>query len=217
MKRNNLILAGAIVAIIVPVILLGFVDGPRKYHFQYNSAWLGISTKNLTPQLCEFFGVDEDRGVLISEVVEDSPAQEAGLKAGDVIVEADGEIIRSKKDLVTLINDFDPGDELDILYVRDHDSNTITVVLSKAKYRGYKYFSYGPEKLEIVVPEIDVEVPEFYFEMPEFDKDELKSLREDIKEEMKSRKDEIREQMEELREKMKDIHIEIDDEFSDTI
>jgi len=60
---------------------------------------LGISAEDLTPQLGAYFGAPGDGGVLVREVRAGTPAERAGLKAGDVIVKLDGEAVHSLGDL----------------------------------------------------------------------------------------------------------------------
>ena len=217
MRKNTLILTGILLVFVIPLFLFGFVDGPKRYHKQYERAWLGVSTKNLTPQLCDYFGVEEETGVLVSQVVKDSPAEKSGLKAGDVIVNVDDEIIRSKNDLVNIIQDFDPGDEITIDFIRNRREETINVELGKSKSKKHYYFSYKPERIDIFIPEMDIEIPEIEFEMPEFDKEELENLQEKINEEMKHRNEELKEHMEGLRERMKELRIEMKNELRETI
>jgi len=63
----------------------------RKFNvFIPRGARLGISGDDLTPQLAEFFGVKQGKGVLVREVIVGTAAEKAGLKAGDVIVAVDG-------------------------------------------------------------------------------------------------------------------------------
>jgi len=64
----------------------------RKFNvFIPRGARLGISGDDLTPQLAEFFGVKQGKGILVREVTVGTPAEKAGLKAGDVIVAVDGQ------------------------------------------------------------------------------------------------------------------------------
>jgi len=210
MKKNSLILSGILLAFIIPVLLFGFSDGPKKYHKHYEMAWLGVSTKELTPQLREYFGVDEETGVLVSEVAEDSPAENSGLKAGDVIIEADEETVYSKNDLAEIIHDFNPGDEIKIDFVRNREKESINIELGKSKINKYHYFGFKPNRIEVRVPEIE-------FEIPEFDEEELEKLQDEIKEAMKYHNEELKEHMEELRESKKEMRINLRDELRETI
>jgi PDZ domain-containing secreted protein len=217
MKKSTLITVVVICTLIIPFFLFGFADGPKVYHKHTNMTWLGVSTKSLTPQLRDYFGVDEEIGILISEVAEDSPAEKGGLKAGDVIIKADGDIIYNKSDLVEIIHDFDPGDEIHMEFVRNRDQKSITLKLGEAKIKKHHYFGYNPKRIEVIVPDMDIEIPDIEFEMPYIDEEELKELQREIKKEMKYHKEELREHMEELREQMKEIKIETKDELLETI
>ena len=61
--------------------------------------YIGVSLDNLNEQLGTFFGADDGKGALVREVVDDSPAQKAGMKAGDVIVAIDGKDIDELSDV----------------------------------------------------------------------------------------------------------------------
>jgi serine protease Do len=70
--------------------------GVGEFNFKFfPGARLGISGDDLTPQLAEFFGVKQGKGVLVREVIVGSAAEKAGLKAGDVIVAVDGKEVAS--------------------------------------------------------------------------------------------------------------------------
>jgi serine protease Do len=62
--------------------------------------WIGIGLQDLTPELMSFFKLKDKSGALISQVYEDTPAEKAGLKTGDVIVEIDGKKITASQDVV---------------------------------------------------------------------------------------------------------------------
>ena len=57
--------------------------------------WLGIMIQDITPELAKSFGLKSDKGVLVSDVVKDSPAEKAGLQRGDVILRFDGKDIKN--------------------------------------------------------------------------------------------------------------------------
>lgn len=87
--------------------------------FRSNHAYIGVHVTDLSKQLGEFFGVDDGRGALIREVEEDSPAEEAGLKAGDVIIAIDTDKMRDAGDVAGYVFDAEPGDRLNVTVIRD--------------------------------------------------------------------------------------------------
>ncbi|MFN8149868.1 MAG: trypsin-like peptidase domain-containing protein [Solirubrobacterales bacterium] len=106
--------------------------------------YLGVATQTLYPQLAERLGVDTDHGVLITQVNQGSPADEAGLKAGDdrfrfqaqqvigggdVIIEADGDELEQDGDLATAILDKEPGDTVTLKIIRDGEEQDVDVTL----------------------------------------------------------------------------------------
>ena len=97
---------------------------------------IGIGVTPLTKQLAAHFGVED--GMLISEVRENSPAAKAGLKAGDIIVEANGKAVTGDFDLIKAINGKKEGD-VTITYVRDGKRQTTSVTPEKSKDSGFLF------------------------------------------------------------------------------
>ena len=85
---------------------------------------IGVTTTGLGKQLADYFGVQH--GLLINSVVEGSPADKAGLKAGDVVTEADGERVDDTGDLSRIINRREEGD-VTLTVVRDKQRRTVRV------------------------------------------------------------------------------------------
>jgi len=99
-----------------------------------NSRQIGIGVYPVTKQLGEKFGVDG--GVMVNDVRADSPAAKAGVKAGDIIVEANGKAVKGDMDLIREINEQKTGD-VTLTVIRDQKRQTITVTPEKAKDSGY--------------------------------------------------------------------------------
>lgn len=97
-----------------------FVGGPR----------LGISADELTPQLADYFGVKRGQGVLVREVEDGTPAQKAGLEAGDVIVKVGDKEIGSVPDLRRALRlSSDEKQRVTLTLVRDRKEKTVSVEL----------------------------------------------------------------------------------------
>ncbi|HEY8563172.1 MAG TPA: PDZ domain-containing protein [Pyrinomonadaceae bacterium] len=93
---------------------------------------IGVSVSSLSKQLGEYFGVADGRGLLVNNVRENSPAARAGLKAGDIIVEADGKEVKNNADLIRALNDKKEGD-VSLTIVRDRNRQTVQVAPEKLK------------------------------------------------------------------------------------
>ncbi len=75
-------------------------------------SWLGVNIQDLTPELAESFGLKETKGVLITQVSKDSPADKGGLEKGDIILEVGGKPAENESQLRGLISGFAPGSKV---------------------------------------------------------------------------------------------------------
>jgi S1-C subfamily serine protease len=100
-------------------------------HGEVTHAYLGIQGVGITPHLAEQFEQELDRGVLVARTEPDSPAADAGIEQGDVIVELDGERVDSLVDLLARLRDAAPGDEVTVTYVRDGAEEQVDVTLGE--------------------------------------------------------------------------------------
>jgi hypothetical protein len=97
-------------------------------------AFAGVVTQELGEGLQQYFKVEN--GALISEVVKDSPAEKAGLKAGDVIIKIGDRDIDDTGDVSKAIHKLDPGESADFVVMREGAKKTMTVTLTS---RGEHY------------------------------------------------------------------------------
>ena len=91
---------------------------------------LGIRVQPMTDQLASYFGVKGGRGVLVSEVFENTPAAKAGIKAGDVIVAIDSQKVNSVSELQSALTKKEDG-AATIQIVRNNQEQNLTVTLEK--------------------------------------------------------------------------------------
>lgn len=95
--------------------------------------WLGVSIQPVTKELSQAFGLEDERGALVSEVMPDSPAQKAGIKSGDVIVEYDNKPVKEMTDLPRLVAATPSGKEVKIKLVRDKNTEVISAAIDRLK------------------------------------------------------------------------------------
>ena len=91
---------------------------------------LGVTGVDVTREVADRFGLEEDTGALIENVSPGSGAAEAGLQDDDIIIAVDGQPIESMSDLVVTIRRYQPGDAVEITYLRDGQRRTVEVTLS---------------------------------------------------------------------------------------
>jgi len=95
--------------------------------------WLGVGIQPLTPQLAEKFGVPDGKGVLVNEVFADNPADQAGLKSGDIITRIGNERLESPNQLSRVVAGFSPGEIVLVQVIRDGVSLELPVLLGVKK------------------------------------------------------------------------------------
>ncbi|HJQ30595.1 MAG TPA: PDZ domain-containing protein, partial [Pyrinomonadaceae bacterium] len=119
-----------------------FEDMSRKHPGWFSlgsSRRIGVTTSALGRQLADYFGVAH--GVLVSSVEENSPAEKAGLKAGDVITEADGQQVSDADDLVRALGAKEG--EVTLTVVRDKQRRTVRVTPERMQLPGGGVFAPG--------------------------------------------------------------------------
>ena len=92
---------------------------------------LGVLVQELEPQLAEYFKVKG--GALVASVTLQSPAQLAGIKAGDVITAVNGKEVRAPADLLAMIRDMKDGEEVTLSAVRAGKPMTFTLKLAPGR------------------------------------------------------------------------------------
>ena len=112
------------------------VDGQSFTMFAGNGRTIGIGVTALTKQLGSHYGVDG--GLLINDVRDGSPAFKAGLKAGDIIVEADGKAVKRDFDLIKTIQEKKDGN-VQVTFVRDGNRQTVSVTPEASKENGFVF------------------------------------------------------------------------------
>src|SRR5437016_4096273 len=94
--------------------------------------WLGVQVQPLTAELAREFSVKDAVGVLVSDVVPDSPAAKAGIQRGDVLIEFDGKRLEGPVDLQRGVGLFAPGQSAKVKVWRDQSEKAIEVKVGEA-------------------------------------------------------------------------------------
>jgi len=118
--------------------------------------YLGVYVQDLTPDLAKTLGLEEVKGVVVPKVVPGSPAEKAGIKQGDVILEVNGKAIESGQQLKNLISSLNVGDVIEIKVKRGGKILTFKAEIAEADSDGSKeslYDVYGFD-VEDLTPDV---------------------------------------------------------------
>jgi serine protease Do len=92
---------------------------------------IGAMIQNLTPDLAKSFDYDSTKGVLVGDVIEDSPADQAGLKSGDIVVEYNGKAVNKAYQLRNAVAGTAPGSEGELEVFRNGKYRTVEITIGR--------------------------------------------------------------------------------------
>jgi serine protease Do len=133
-------------------------DPPKKG--EMDRGWLGISLQALTTEMAHFWKIDAPGGIIVNDIVNNSPAYQGGLKVGDIVIGLNGSPIPVDKEeslpvFQRRIAEMGPGSKVDLLVLRNEDENTdtlnIDVTLAPAPKAPSDAEDYESEMLEMKV------------------------------------------------------------------
>ena len=121
-------------------------------------SWLGVYIQEVTPEIAEQFNLPENaKGVLVGDVVEDSPAEESGLKRGDVIVKINDEKVNSPEELQNKIRSIEIGEKISVEAMRDGKEISFAVKIGEMPTLEEEEGEYPKEKVFSVQTGLKVE------------------------------------------------------------
>jgi serine protease Do/serine protease DegQ len=117
----------------IPINMVRQIADQLIEYGEVRRGMLGVIMQNLTPELARAFGLDLHRGVVISQVIEDSAAEAAGLKVGDVVIGINGAPVKSASAMRNMVGLLRVGEEMSITVIREGQKKTMTAVIRDAK------------------------------------------------------------------------------------
>lgn len=94
--------------------------------------WLGVSIQDITPELKKSMDLKTDEGALVGEVTEKSPAEEAGVMDGDVILQFGNRQVEDTYELQRAVSKTEPGTKVSMVVLRKGEKKTLSVTVGKA-------------------------------------------------------------------------------------
>ena len=115
----------------VPTQIVSAVINQLEENGEVRRGRIGVVIQNITPGLRQSLNLTTLNGALVSSVAEDTPAESAGLKEGDVITAFNGDDIRDSSDIRNAVGLLVPGTEADITYIRDGKTRTTKIKVAE--------------------------------------------------------------------------------------
>lgn len=111
--------------------------------------WLGVGIQDLTDDLAASFGIPEQKGVLVNNVFEGSPAKKAGLKRGDVVYSFNGKPVRSVREFQRMVATYEVGKKADIDLMRGGEKISLEAVITDSP-KDSDVFSFKQPEADIL-------------------------------------------------------------------
>ncbi len=119
------------IAFAIPAATVEDVISELRADGSVTRGWLGVQIQPVTDDIAESLDAASTDGALVSDPQADGPAKGAGIEAGDIITEVDGEAVSGPRELARSIAGYNPGDVVAITIVRNGKKQTIDVTLGK--------------------------------------------------------------------------------------
>ena len=125
----------------IPVNLAKDLIPQLKEKGHVTRGWLGVLIQRVTPEIAESLGLEETRGALVADVVDDGPAEAAGIEVGDVIVAFDGETVDESNDLPLMVARTPVGKQVELRILRDQEEKVLEVTIAELEDEGVEVAS----------------------------------------------------------------------------
>ena len=188
--------------------------------------FLGVSTLALSDQLADYFKAPRDRGVLVTGVEHDSPADRAGIEAGDVILSVEDDPISDPGELRRAIRDRRPEATVEIGIIRRGERRTLRATLDEAPdFGSLDWEGTGPGRFRVEIPRIhleglrnlgipelenfelpDIDIPDIEIDGSDFNQEDLDELRDHLREQGHQLRDQLRKMGRDIGREMREDH-----------
>ncbi|XOF33174.1 MAG: DegQ family serine endoprotease [Candidatus Electrothrix sp. YB6] len=150
----------------IPINMAKAIEGQLRDKGKVTRGWLGLAIQDMNEDLAHSFGVNRAEGILVSEVTEGSPAEKAGIKQGDILVELDGRKLIDVDDLRNRVALTAPGSTIKLRIIRDGKRDDINVVIAEqpadfsraTRLRMKKQSSSALDKMGLTLQELTPEL-----------------------------------------------------------
>ena len=126
-----IVASGQGIGFAIPVDMAKGIIAQLKTSGEVTRGWLGVGIQNLTPELAQYYKLEENEGVLVTQVFKGDPAEKGGIRANDIIIAVGGQPVSSVRELSGVIANTRVGKRTEVTFVRDGKKKTVYVELAK--------------------------------------------------------------------------------------
>ena len=156
--NTAIIATGQGIGFAIPINMAKEIVAQLKEEGRVIRGWLGVVIQRVTSQLAKSFDLKDERGALVSQVFKDSPAERAGIKQGDIILEFDEKEIKDFGDLSRIAASTRPGKKIKVKVFRAGKTLTLEATVDEMKEKTEVAKAPSEEPLGITVQDITPEI-----------------------------------------------------------
>jgi serine protease Do len=129
--NTAIVASGQGIGFAIPINMAKDVISQLQSEGEVTRGWLGVAIQDLSPEMAEYYGIESKKGVFVADVFKGDPADQAGIRPRDIILEVNGEKIDSSRRLTAMIAGLNVGDSATIKILRDGKEKSVTVSIAK--------------------------------------------------------------------------------------
>jgi serine protease Do len=156
--NTAIVATGQGIGFAIPSNLAQSIIGQLQEKGKVVRGMLGVQIQTVTPEIAKAFGLSETKGALVAEVHEDTPAEKAGLKREDIIIEYNGKPIKEMNELPRLVANTPPGTKSTVKVLRSGKEKTLPITVTELKEERFAKEPVGTEEespIGLVVEDLD--------------------------------------------------------------
>jgi serine protease Do len=129
--NTAIIASGHGIGFAIPINLAKDIIVALKNEGEVTRGWLGVAIQDLSSDMAEYYEIEQKQGVFVADVFEGDPADQAGIQRKDIILELNGEKIKTTRQLTAMIAKISVGESATVKVLRDGKENTVQVTIGK--------------------------------------------------------------------------------------
>jgi serine protease Do len=156
--NTAIVATGQGIGFAIPINMAKEILPQLKEKGRVTRGWLGVGIQIMTSQLAKSFGLEEKKGVLVSQVFKESPAERAGIKQGDIILQFDGKEVQEVGGLSRTVASTPVGKPVEVKIFREGKDLTLQAVVAELQEKAEATPTLAPKPLGLSVQDITPEI-----------------------------------------------------------
>ena len=129
--NTAIVASGQGIGFAIPIDLAKGIIAQLKAGGEVTRGWLGVAIQDVSPEMADYYGVEAKKGVFVADVFKGDPAEAAGIRPKDIIVEVNGQKVETTRQLTSLVANIPVGQAAKVKVLREGQPRTFQVKIAK--------------------------------------------------------------------------------------